>query len=88
MVVKRSSFFHRLWSEDNEIDLIQGMISYVDEKGKDPVTDVKGDVITKTNTSCKPVGVGNGDVGIEVIPDEVEVKTVRPCDLLVCLAIY
>ncbi|XP_024963662.1 GLABROUS1 enhancer-binding protein-like [Cynara cardunculus var. scolymus] len=32
--------FQRLWSENDEIELIKGMISYVEEKGKDPVADV------------------------------------------------
>ncbi|KAJ0575188.1 putative transcription factor GeBP family [Helianthus annuus] len=164
---EKKQLFQRLWSEDNEIELIQGMISYVDEKGKDPVADVNdfhefvkkslhvdvndrqmlakarrlkkkfennvarvvkngkvrsfsnphekrmyelsknlwGDESNKkavmsscskkvkvkvnampktTNKSCKPLGSGsgsgsgNGDVGIEVGPNEVEVKVVQP----------
>lgn len=37
---EKKQLFQRLWSEDNEIELIQGMINYVNEKGKDPVVDV------------------------------------------------
>ncbi|KAI3800320.1 hypothetical protein L1987_28408 [Smallanthus sonchifolius] len=37
---EKKQLFQRLWSEDNEIELIQGMINYVKEKGKDPVADV------------------------------------------------
>ncbi|KAI3680593.1 hypothetical protein L6452_35366 [Arctium lappa] len=37
---EKKQLFQRLWSENDEIELIQGMISYVEEKGKDPVADV------------------------------------------------
>ncbi|KAL7591730.1 GLABROUS1 enhancer-binding protein-like [Lactuca sativa] len=37
---EKKQLFQRLWSEDNEIELIEGMINYVNEKGKDPVADV------------------------------------------------
>ncbi|KAD3069347.1 hypothetical protein E3N88_37227 [Mikania micrantha] len=37
---EKKQLFQRLWSEDNEIELIQGMIDYVEERGKDPVADV------------------------------------------------
>ncbi|MFS8015343.1 putative transcription factor GeBP family [Helianthus anomalus] len=37
---EKKQLFQRLWSEDNEIELIQGMIDYVEEKGKDPLADV------------------------------------------------
>lgn len=37
---EKKQLFQRLWSENDEIQLIQGMISYVEEKGKDPVADV------------------------------------------------
>ncbi|KAL8228662.1 hypothetical protein R6Q57_013562 [Mikania cordata] len=37
---EKKQLFQRLWSEDNEFELIQGMIDYVEEKGKDPLADV------------------------------------------------
>lgn len=37
---EKKQLFQRLWSEDNEIELIEGMINYVNEKGKDPIADV------------------------------------------------
>ncbi|KAI3716911.1 hypothetical protein L1987_68137 [Smallanthus sonchifolius] len=37
---EKKQLFQRLWSVDNEIELIQGMIDYVEEKGKDPLADV------------------------------------------------
>ncbi|KAK1422626.1 hypothetical protein QVD17_17912 [Tagetes erecta] len=36
----QQQLFQRLWSEENEIELIEGMINYVNEKGKDPLADV------------------------------------------------
>ncbi|KAK9064207.1 hypothetical protein SSX86_015587 [Deinandra increscens subsp. villosa] len=39
---EKKQLFQRLWSEENEIELIEGMINYVEEKGKDPLTDVNG----------------------------------------------
>lgn len=40
IVEEKKQLFQRLWSENDEIELIQGMINYVEEKGKDPVADV------------------------------------------------
>ncbi|XP_076933989.1 putative transcription factor At1g61730 [Bidens hawaiensis] len=37
---QQQQLFQRLWSEDNEIELIQGMIHYVNLKAKDPLADV------------------------------------------------
>ncbi|XP_076884133.1 putative transcription factor At2g01370 [Bidens hawaiensis] len=37
---QQQQLFQRLWSEDNEIELIQGMINYVNQKAKDPLADV------------------------------------------------
>nr|XP_043620468.1 probable transcription factor At1g61730 [Erigeron canadensis] len=37
---EKKGLFQRLWSEENEIELIQGMINYVEKKGKDPSADV------------------------------------------------
>ncbi|KAI3741079.1 hypothetical protein L1987_58746 [Smallanthus sonchifolius] len=157
---EKKQLFQRLWSEDNEIELIQGMINYVKEKGKDPVADVndfhefvkkslhvdvndrqmltkarrlkkkfknnvakvenkgkvrsfsnphekkmyelsknlwgnddnknvvmssstkkvkvKVNVTPKVNKSHTAVGSGNGNVGIEETPNEVELKVVQP----------
>ncbi|XP_076948753.1 GLABROUS1 enhancer-binding protein-like [Bidens hawaiensis] len=37
---EKKLLFQRLWSEENEVELIQGMIDYVKTKGKDPAADV------------------------------------------------
>ncbi|KAL4581130.1 hypothetical protein LXL04_017339 [Taraxacum kok-saghyz] len=37
---EKKPLFQRVWSEEDEIVLIKGMINYVDTKGKDPMTDV------------------------------------------------
>lgn len=37
---EKKQLFQRLWSEDDEIVLIKGMINYVETKGKDPIADV------------------------------------------------
>ncbi|KAL4562444.1 hypothetical protein LXL04_034649 [Taraxacum kok-saghyz] len=37
---EKKTLFQRLWSEEDEIVLIKGMINYVDTKGKDPMADV------------------------------------------------
>ncbi|XP_071697555.1 probable transcription factor At1g61730 [Rutidosis leptorrhynchoides] len=37
---EKKQLFQRLWSEENEIELIEGMINYANEKGKDPLADV------------------------------------------------
>ncbi|KAI3698072.1 hypothetical protein L6452_31184 [Arctium lappa] len=37
---EKKQLFQRLWSEDDEIQLIKGMINYVENKGKDPIADV------------------------------------------------
>ncbi|XP_076959413.1 GLABROUS1 enhancer-binding protein-like [Bidens hawaiensis] len=37
---EKKLLFQRLWSEENEVELIQGMIDYVKAKGKDPAADV------------------------------------------------
>ncbi|PWA61373.1 hypothetical protein CTI12_AA374490 [Artemisia annua] len=38
--VSKKSMFHRLWSENDEIELLKGMISYIEINGKYPMTDV------------------------------------------------
>ncbi|GJS26005.1 GLABROUS1 enhancer-binding protein-like protein [Tanacetum coccineum] len=50
--------FARLWSEENEIELIEGMLNYVNEIKKDPIVEindfyefVKGDVHVDVTTS-------------------------------------
>ncbi|GJX40141.1 GLABROUS1 enhancer-binding protein-like protein [Tanacetum coccineum] len=50
--------FARLWSEENEIELIEGMLNYVNEIKKDPIAKindfyefVKGDVHVDVTTS-------------------------------------
>lgn len=37
---EKKLLFQRLWSEENEIELIQGMINYVEVKSKDPIADI------------------------------------------------
>nr|GEY56341.1 GLABROUS1 enhancer-binding protein-like [Tanacetum cinerariifolium] len=38
--VSKKSMFQRLWSENDEIQLLNGMISYIEINGKYPMTDV------------------------------------------------
>ena len=40
VVGKRRSFFQRLWSDDNEIELLEGMVNYRAINSANPAEDV------------------------------------------------
>ncbi|CAH1440026.1 unnamed protein product [Lactuca virosa] len=61
---EKKPLFQRLWSEDDEIVLIKGMISYVETKGKDPIADVN-DFHEFVKTSLN-VDVNNGQMTAKV----------------------
>ncbi|KAI3740833.1 hypothetical protein L2E82_31307 [Cichorium intybus] len=61
---EKKPLFQRLWSEDDEIVLIKGMINYVETKGKDPIADVND--FHEFVKSSLNVDVNNGQMTAKV----------------------